>query len=91
MILNRGSVEGALSGGGVLGLVDGTEPFCPGLIEALGGFIVADGEGDRIQWFEGGAGLEVLRSMGQGAELVAEGHHPIVAVVLADAARVIDG
>lgn len=48
------------SGGGLLGLVDGTEQFSPGLIEAASGFIIADGVGDGIQLFEGEAGFEVV-------------------------------
>ena len=42
-------------GGWVLGIVAGTEQFSPGLVEALGGLIVAHGLGDIIELFEGDA------------------------------------
>jgi hypothetical protein len=54
-----------------LGLVDGTKEFSPGLVEALGGLMVADGVSACIQLLEGDAGLEVLVGIGQGLALVA--------------------
>jgi hypothetical protein len=48
-----------------LGFVDEMKQFCPGMIEALGGLMVADGVSDCIQLFEGNAGLEVLIGIGE--------------------------
>jgi hypothetical protein len=48
-----------------LGFVDGTTQFGPGLVEALGGVIVADGVSDDIQLFEGDPRLEILLGIGQ--------------------------
>lgn len=58
------------SGGRILGVVDGLEQFLPGLVEAPGGFIVADGVGDCIELLERGAGLEEGRGAGERFELL---------------------
>ena len=49
----------------MVGIVDGTEPLSLGLVEGLGGLIIADGVGDGIQLFEGEPGLEVAGGVGQ--------------------------
>lgn len=60
--------------------VDQGEESCPCLIEGRRGFEVGLVVGPSFEMAEGGPGLEVLLSLGQGLELLERRHRVLVAV-----------
>ena len=67
-----------------MGFVDELKEFCPSLIEASGGFIIAAFAGDCIELFEGDARLEIALGFRQGFQFLVRRHHVLIAVVLAE-------
>lgn len=72
------------------GNIDCLKKLVPRLVEASGGVIIAGVQRERIEAFEGDAGLEKVGEPGQRAELVVGRHEGGIRVALALSAFVID-